>query len=64
MKKPDIFKQKILAAYEKGEFEFTPPYRENPAKFKATASSTFLKEKRGNIRISTPDLMNIQARAV
>jgi predicted DNA binding CopG/RHH family protein len=33
-------------------------------KFKAAATATFLKEKRINIRLSTPDLMDIQARAL
>ena len=40
------------------------PSRAKLAKFKAAASATFLKEKRVNIRISTPDLMDIQARAL
>jgi predicted DNA binding CopG/RHH family protein len=64
MKKPDAFEQDILAAYEKGELKSTAPSRAKLAKFKAAASTTFLKEKRVNIRISTPDLMDIQARAL
>ncbi|WP_309680209.1 hypothetical protein [Polaromonas sp.] len=64
MKKPDAFEQEILAAYEKGEFRSTSPSKAQLAKFKAAASATFLKEKRVNIRISTPDLMDIQARAL
>ena len=31
---------------------------------KAAASATFIKERRINIRLSTPDLMDIQARAL
>ena len=62
MKKPDAFEQEILAAYEKGELKSTSPSRAKLAKFKAAASATFLKEKRINIRISTPDLMDIQDR--
>ncbi len=64
MKKPDLLEQDILNAYEKGELKSTSPSRAKLAKFKAAASATFLKEKRVNIRISTPDLMDIQARAL
>ena len=34
------------------------------AKFKAAATATFIKDKRVNIRLSSPDLMDIQARAL
>jgi len=64
MKKLDAFEEAILAAYEKGEFKSTSPSKAALAKFKAAASATFLKEKRINIRLSTPDLMDIQARAL
>ncbi len=64
MKKFDAFEQDILTAYEKGELKSTSPSKAKLAKFKAAASATFLKEKRVNIRISTPDLMDIQARAL
>jgi predicted DNA binding CopG/RHH family protein len=64
MKKPDLFEQDVLNAYENGELKSMSPSRAKLAKFKAAASSTFLKEKRVNIRISTPDLMDIQARAL
>lgn len=64
MKKLDAFEKDILAAYENGEFKSTSPSKEKLAKFKAAATATFLKEKRVNIRLSTPDLMDIQARAL
>lgn len=64
MKKLDAFEKEILAAYEKGELKSTSPSKEKLAKFKAAATATFLKEKRINIRLSTPDLMDIQARAL
>jgi predicted DNA binding CopG/RHH family protein len=64
MKKLDAFEQDILTAYEKGELKSTSPSKAKLTKFKAAASATFLKEKRVNIRISTPDLMDIQARAL
>lgn len=64
MKKLDAFEEDILAAYEKGELKSTSPSKAELAKFKAAATATFLKEKRVNIRLSTPDLMDIQARAL
>ena len=64
MKKLDKFEKEILAEYDKGELKSTAPSKAKLAKFKAAASATFLKEKRVNIRLSTPDLMDIQARAL
>ncbi len=64
MKKLDAFEKDILAAYERGELKTTSPSKAKLAKFKAAATATFLKEKRVNIRLSTPDLMDIQARAL
>ena len=64
MKKLDTLEKDILAAYEKGELKSTSPSKTVLAKFKAAATATFLKEKRINIRLSTPDLMDIQARAL
>ena len=64
MKKLDAFEKDILDAFEKGEFKSTSPSKAKLAKFKAAATATFLKEKRVNIRLSTPDLMDIQARAL
>jgi predicted DNA binding CopG/RHH family protein len=54
----------LLAAYEKGELKSTSPSKAMLAKFKAAATATFLMEKRINIRLSAPDLMDIQARAL
>lgn len=64
MKKLDAFEEDILAAYEKGELKSTSSSKAELAKFKAAATATFLKEKRINIRLSTPDLMDIQTRAL
>ncbi len=64
MKKLDTFEKDLLAAYEKGELKSTSPSKAKLAKFKAAATATFLKEKRVNIRLSSPDLMDIQARAL
>ena len=64
MKKLDKFENEILAEYDRGELKSTSPSKARLTKFKAAASATFLKEKRVNIRLSTPDLMDIQARAL
>lgn len=64
MKKLDAFEKDLLTAYDKGELKSTSPSKAKLAKFKAAATATFLKEKRINIRLSTPDLMDIQARAL
>ena len=64
MKKLDAFEKDILDDYEKGELKTTSPSKARLAKFKAAATATFLKEKRINIRLSAPDLMDIQARAL
>jgi len=64
MKNLDKFEKEVLAEYDKGMFKSTAPSKAKLAKFKAAASATFLKEKRVNIRLSTPDLMDIQARAL
>ena len=59
-----MFEDDILTAYDKGELKSSAPSKVELAKFKAAATATFLKEKRVNIRLSTPDLMDIQARAL
>ena len=58
MNKLDDFEQKVLVAYEKGELKSTSPSKVELTKFKAAASTTFLKEKWVNIRLSSPDLMD------
>lgn len=64
MTKLDAFEKEILYAYENGDLKFTPPSRNELAKFKAAATATFIKDRRVNIRLSTPDLMDIQAKAM
>lgn len=64
MKKLDAYEKNILAAFDAGELKSTSPSKAQLAKFKAAASATFIKDKRINIRLSTPDLMDIQARAL
>jgi predicted DNA binding CopG/RHH family protein len=64
MKKLDDYEENLLDAYEKGEFKSTSPTKADLAKFKAAATATFIKDRRINIRLSSPDLMDIQARAL
>jgi predicted DNA binding CopG/RHH family protein len=64
MKRLDKFEQDLLKAYESGAVKSISPSKSELAKFKAAASATFLKERRVNIRLSSPDLMDIQARAL
>jgi predicted DNA binding CopG/RHH family protein len=64
MKKLDKDEKELLAAFEKGQLKSTSPTKARLAKFKAAASATFIKDRRINIRLSTPDLMDIQARAL
>lgn len=64
MEKMDDFEKEVLDAYEKGVLKSTSPKKSELAKFKAAATATFIKERRVNIRLSSPDLMDIQARAL
>ncbi len=64
MKKLDDFENELLSDFEQGKLKSIKPSKVDLTKFKAAASATFLKEKRINIRLSSPDLMDIQARAL
>jgi len=64
MKKRDTFEEDILAAYEKGELKSILPSKSQLKKYQDAAQATFLKDRRVNIRLSSPDLMDIQARAL
>ena len=64
MKRPDKFEQDMLKAYESGALKSIWPSKSELTKFKAVAWATFLKDCRVNIRLSSPDLMDIQACAL
>lgn len=64
MKKLDDFESELLADFEDGKLKSVSPSKADLTKFKAAATATFIKEKRINIRLSSPDLMDIQARAL
>jgi len=62
--KLDTYEQEILDAYEKGEMKSIITSRPDLEKYRAAARETFIKDRRVNIRLSTPDLLDIQERAV
>lgn len=64
MKKLDPFEADVLSDYDRGALNSTSPSKIKLAKFKAAATATFIKDRRINIRLSSPDLMDIQARAL
>jgi predicted DNA binding CopG/RHH family protein len=64
MQNLDAYEEEILTAYEQGGLKSSAPAKKDLSKFKAAATATFIKDKRINIRLSTPDLMDIQARAL
>lgn len=64
MKKIDEYEQDILDAFEKGDLISTKPSKQEKEKYNSAAQATFLKDRRVNIRLSSPDLMDIQARAL
>ena len=64
MKKTDKFEKEILKAYENGELVSVKPTKEDLAMFKKAAQATSLKDRRVNIRLSSPDLRDIQSRAL
>jgi predicted DNA binding CopG/RHH family protein len=63
MKKLDRYEQGILNAYDKGVLVSVRPTKAQLDALRETARATFTKNRRVNIRLSTADLMDIQARA-
>ena len=63
MRKLDRYEREVLGAYEKGALVSARPTKAQLAGFRDAARATFIKDRRVNIRLSTADLMDIQARA-
>jgi predicted DNA binding CopG/RHH family protein len=63
MPKTDVFEKDILSAYEDGRLRSVAT-RAELAKFKSAARTTAIKDRRVNIRLSTGDLQDIQAKAL
>ena len=53
----------IAKEYEKGRFKSIAPSKAELKRFKEAAQATFIKNRRVNVRLSSPDLMDIQTRA-
>ena len=64
MKNADRYEKELEESYNKGELVSEKPSKAERDKFKAAAEATFIKDRRVNIRLSSPDLMDIQARAM
>lgn len=63
MSKLDAYELEILHAYETGKLG-PPAGKAELARMRAAARATAIKDRRLNIRISTLDLQDIQARAL
>jgi len=63
MSKERKLEEEILASFEKGEWKSVPKLKSEIARFAAIASASLAKNKRVNIRISSRDLDDIQAKA-
>jgi predicted DNA binding CopG/RHH family protein len=64
MKKTDNLEKELLNAYGSGELVSERPTKSERDIFKAAAQATFVKDRRVNIRLASPDLFDIQARAL
>jgi predicted DNA binding CopG/RHH family protein len=63
MPKIDAYEREVLSAFERGKLASVSTKAEL-ARLKAAARSTALKDRRVNIRVSSGDLSDIQARAL
>lgn len=63
MGKESKLEAEILASFERDEWQPTPKGKDEIAHFTEMASASLAKDKRVNIRISSRDLEDIQARA-
>lgn len=62
-KRRPSYEERIAEDYEKGRFKSVAPSKAELKKFKEVARATFIKDRRVNVRLSSPDLMDIQTRA-
>jgi predicted DNA binding CopG/RHH family protein len=63
MDKESKLEEEILASFERGEWQSVPNLKAEIARFASIASASLVKDKRVNIRISSRDLEDIQAKA-
>jgi len=65
MKRRDLaLEREIVEAFEGGKLKSISPSKAELRKYRQAARATFIKNRRVNIRLSSPDLMDIQARAL
>jgi predicted DNA binding CopG/RHH family protein len=62
-KKTDAYEAELLAAYDKGALKSVATKAEL-ARIKAAARATAIKDRRVNIRLSSADLQDLQAKAL
>lgn len=63
MDKESKLEEEILASFERGEWQSVPGLKKEIARYASIASASLAKDKRVNIRISSRDLEDIQAKA-
>ncbi|MDQ3564856.1 MAG: hypothetical protein M3436_12165 [Pseudomonadota bacterium] len=63
MDKERKLEEEILASFERGEWQSAPNLKKEIARYASYAEASLAKDKRVNIRISSRDLEDIQARA-
>lgn len=64
MAKLDPEEKEVLESFERGEMETIPHLESEVERYREVARTTFKKDKRVNIRISSKDLMAIQKKAL
>ena len=64
MKKIDAFEKDIIGAYESGVLRSTMPSKSELKALREAARATSIKDRRVNIRLSSPDLRDLRARAL
>ncbi|MDP2787334.1 MAG: hypothetical protein Q8O79_04585 [Pseudomonadota bacterium] len=62
MDKESKLEEEVLASFERGEWQSVPNLKAEVARFASMASASLVKDKRVNIRMSSRDLEDIQAR--
>jgi len=61
--KLDTYEQDMLESFEHGNMKSVITSNNQLQKYRTAARDTFIKDRRVNIRLSTPDLMDIQEKA-
>jgi predicted DNA binding CopG/RHH family protein len=61
--KLDTYEQDMLESFEHDNMKSVITSNNQLQKYRAAARDTFIKDRRVNIRLSTPDLMDIQEKA-